>query len=309
MCIFSRPIELVFGTRILCSSLTDARHSTVYQMAYQAQVDVAMVLPVPVRPGMGDDALSFVDLSNYEEFFDDLDRCFPPRVVLIHGKNGGYGGKRIEQPRPKLLVHSIGNYIASYVPSFDDFDRLEECFRLPAAAWETLPDYSQYGFAVFQLQPGKEKKKIHPIAYHYPPAHPGELFFPTAHLHEGGRATALADFDHSLYAQTPDSDRYRTVYDWEDSIDLPRSRMNVAKINGLLRETYRVRRLMLKGVFPNADLVLKAPDPASHNHVDYQTEARLARVPLDLGPSLRWGRFRDLALGTVNPGSSSAGRY
>jgi hypothetical protein len=302
MCIFSRPVDLVGSTRILVSSMKDGRHATIYQMAYEARADVAMILPVPVRPGIGDDALSFVDLSIYRDFFDELDRCCYPVTERPPGGGGGYGGERSPAPRPKLVVHEVGDFIASYVPSMDEFGRLEECFRLPAAAWETLPDYSSFGFAVFQLQPGAELRETHPLAYHYPPAKPGELYFPTAHLHEGGPANARARFDHALYAQPYKQHPNLESSSWDFSPILPGRKMDLVKSKGLLSGDRRVGRLLLEGNFPNADLVMGIAESDGPAWRSPPIHGRLARVPWDMGDTIGWPLFQVF-------GGSITGRY
>jgi hypothetical protein len=81
MCIFSQLINHVGSTRILAADLGQAVHATAYQMAFRAPEPVAMILPVPVLRGSGDEALTFVDLAGHD-FFKDLARCFPrPRCI------------------------------------------------------------------------------------------------------------------------------------------------------------------------------------------------------------------------------------
>jgi hypothetical protein len=63
-----------------------------------------------------------------------------------------------------------------------------------------VPHYADYGFAVFQFQPGK--KTVHPMAMRFPTRAPDQLFFPTVHVHDG-RYKPKATFDHALYYQTP----------------------------------------------------------------------------------------------------------
>ena len=89
MCMFSQPIGHVGSTRILVTALGDSVHATVYRMSYEAPEAVAMILPVPVLKGTGDDAITFVDLSDCRDFFPQLDLCFPPPP---RGRgDGGYG--------------------------------------------------------------------------------------------------------------------------------------------------------------------------------------------------------------------------
>src|SRR3954471_23826674 len=115
MCIFSQPVDHVGSTRIFVSDLGHDVHGTAYQMAFRAPEPVAMILPVPVLKGTGDDALAFIDLGGYPKFFDDLDRCFPTPPSLGKWRGGGYGVGDVGELR-RLAVHEVGDYVASYVP-------------------------------------------------------------------------------------------------------------------------------------------------------------------------------------------------
>ena len=71
MCCFSGPVRSVSATDIFARSEADGRQSLVYSMRLDAERDVAMVLPLPVAAGTGEDGVRFVDLSAYEDFFAD----------------------------------------------------------------------------------------------------------------------------------------------------------------------------------------------------------------------------------------------
>ena len=74
----------------------------------------------------------------------------------------------------------------------DDWDRLDERFRIPPSIFDALPAYRDFGFAVFKLQvTGRESesglfpekpatKTFHPMAFEFPRADPDRLFFPTS---------------------------------------------------------------------------------------------------------------------------------
>src|SRR5437899_1303322 len=85
-------------------------------------------------------------------------RCFPePRTSGAF--NLGIGAA----PAPKLKVRTVGNFSASFVPTVKDFGRLDERFRLPEGTWEALPDYKDFGFAVFKLD--QNVRQVHPMAF------------------------------------------------------------------------------------------------------------------------------------------------
>lgn len=169
-----------------------------------------MVLPLPVPPGTDPAAVSFVDLSLYPEFFEHLDGAFPPVMEAWRPTRGASHGQR--QERTTLPVQRMGRFSASYVPSISEFERLDERFRLPAARWDELPDYGDWGFAVLALLPGSARRTLeparalvegasvhmHPAALSFPTRDPARVFFPTVHLHDGD-VPSHAQFDHALF--------------------------------------------------------------------------------------------------------------
>jgi len=230
MCCFSSSVERVAGTQIFARPLGE-RQILVYSMNIQAQEDVAMILPLPVPPGSSEDALQFINLQDYPELFGHLGRGFTDPQVA----RGGVSRGLVPQPARLLEVHQVGQFEASYVPTVADFGRLDPRFRLPTAVFDTLPQYRDWGFAVFKLRlsqdfphpppfappkqswldrlrgkvpaaPSAEKPRaavpheIHPMAFSFPRRHSAELFFPTVHVHDG-KVHAEAEFDHTLYCQ------------------------------------------------------------------------------------------------------------
>ena len=278
------PIDHVGSTQIFVSGLSDEEHATVYRMAYRAPEAVAMILPIPVRRGGAEDAVTFVDLGECRDFFELLDRCYPRPPE--DSKPGGYGGR---PRRPPLAVHENGDYVASYVPSIGDFDRLDPRFRLPATAWGDLPDYGGHGFAVIQLKPGKDPLSVQPIAYRYPPEVPHELFFPTVHLHDGEGVGARARYEHVLYAQPFRQHPNVRVSGWEPQATSPRWAMDLSRTEGLVAPDRYLSRVRLQGEAPNADLVL---DPRQR---EASLTARPVRVPWILDERLGWSMFQKLS--------------
>ncbi len=207
MCIFTGRVSHLGGTKIFARlTVNDADEIAqylVYSMSVSTDSEVAMILPLPVSSQV-EDALDFIPLNGYPEFFEDMEKGFPtPIVGLGKGIVGDAGSTRI-----KLEVQSVGDFIASFVPTLADFDRLDARFRLPAATWNQLPQYSDWGFAVFQLkespagQPSANgtARRIHPMAFQFPTEMDEGLYFPTLHIHDG-QVNASAEFDHTLYFQ------------------------------------------------------------------------------------------------------------
>lgn len=180
----------VSGTQIFARGLPDGRQFLVYSMHYASPVELAMVLPLPTPPRSAEDAVAFIDLSGYPDFFESLAGGFP--------RHPDSEGMTLSARSRTLEVHSVGSFEASFVPTQKDFARLDERFRLPEGAFERLPQYRDYGFAVFKLKQGRQE--VHPMAFSFPRRKPDELFFPTVHVHDGTVAEQAA-FDHVLYCQ------------------------------------------------------------------------------------------------------------
>lgn len=139
MCCFSRPVKAVAKTRILSRASTEGRQFLVYSMALDANEDLAMILPIPVCTDCGEDAIRFINLQSYENFFGDAESCFPLHVPA----RGAATGRRRDTT---LKVEQVGNLEASFVPSPDDFGRLDERFRLPRQLWDQLTPLQELRF-------------------------------------------------------------------------------------------------------------------------------------------------------------------
>ncbi len=224
------PAVRVTATNIFARMLSPTEQGLAYSMTLATDLELAMILPLPVVPGSGDDAVRFVDLSAHAAMFVELSQLFvePQRK----------GGISLFQRKPTLAVHTVGNFIASYVPTRADFARVDARFRMPDAAFDAVPAYADYGFAVFQLAAGDHA--IHPMGLAFPTRDPARLFFPTVHVHDGV-ARARAKFDHALYYQAS------TPVD-SQSWDTP-----ATDYVGLVDRAARVARRTIRGRHANAD--------------------------------------------------------
>src|SRR5437588_251938 len=148
MCCFSRKVDVVADTNIFARVSQDGRQFLVYSMRFKAGEDLAMILPIPVPKDSPDDAVKFINLEKYAAFFDDLRKGFPQRKD--DSRAPATGGVK-DGPKP-LPVVEVGSFVASFVPAIKDFSRLDERFRLPEGVWEKLPQYKEFGFAVFKLK-------------------------------------------------------------------------------------------------------------------------------------------------------------
>jgi len=249
MCCFSRRVEEVKNTRIFARMGAKGRQVLVYQMALEAKEDLAMVLPIPVVKGTGEDGVTFFDLSKYAALFADLALLFP----MPKSAGNPFGEVSRGVGTAKLKVQSVGAYDASFVPRVADFSRLDERFRLPAGVWDEVPGYADFGFAVFKLKP--VHGEVHPMAFAFPTATPGQVFFPTLHIHDG-EVHDKEVFDHTLYLQ---AERGPVRGGWEESPGLPVTRVKCGLTHGMVWPEQHVYRNVMRGKFANGDVVVDLP--------------------------------------------------
>ena len=191
------PSIRVSSTNIYARMVSPGVQVLAYGMNIKLRDPVAMILPLPVAAGSGEDAVKFIDLQKHPKMFEVLAAMFEFPQQLA--RKGGISFSLVAAPR-RLVVHDIGSFIASYVPTRADFSRLDPRFRVPDVLFDAVPAYNDYGFAVFQLAPGKVT--VHPMAFTFPTRVPDKLYFPTVHVHDG-RFKPTAKFDHALYYQHP----------------------------------------------------------------------------------------------------------
>ncbi len=250
MCIFSQPVQHVSKTCIYARGVA-AEQILVYSMDVAATGDLAMILPVPIAKGSGEDALRFIDLSKYPAFFGDLRKAFPPEfAAMSYGAVPGFA-----PPPAPLRVHRVGSFEASFVPTIADFGRLDPRFQLSPEIWLRLPQYADWGFAVFQLRPKTEPESVHPMAFAFCRRDPGELFFPTLHVHDGA-VHDLAGFDHELYCQTPT----KLGPAWRENDRALGYFVDAVRVPDLIDWHANGWRQVMNGQLPNQDVLLQAAD-------------------------------------------------
>jgi len=266
MCCFSQPVELVADTNIFARSDND-RQFLVYSMSYAAPSELAMVLPLPVPPNPSEDAVRFINLHPYPTFFDDMSSGFPLRMVYPRG----IGAKAISLDAPKLRVHDVGDFEASFVPQIGDFNRLDERFRIPLDVWDRLPAYHDYGFAIFKLKASSSRwfagaiqklfggsvhkpRRVHPMAFNFPRRNPELLYFPTVHVHDR-EVRSYATFDHMLYCQ-PGAMMEKYLQRWERSWRVASAFMDVERSEGIVDSNQYCLRLPLEGRLQNKDTLV-----------------------------------------------------
>src|SRR5262245_11392401 len=250
MCCFSRDVKLVADTNIFARASKDNRQYLVYSMRIDAGEELAMILPIPVPKNSPDDAVTFINLEKYPNFFDEMRLGFPePRAAGSLG--GAKDAPKVKEDKP-LKVVEVGSFEASFVPAIKDFRRLDERFRLPTEVWDKLPQYKDYGFAVFKLKKGAQK--VHPMAFEFPRADAKSLFFPTVHIHDG-KVHPKAGFDHTLYCQTSSGETL-PMTDWKESFGLAQQFMKIDLAKGLVDGESHCHMRTIRGTQKNEDVLV-----------------------------------------------------
>jgi hypothetical protein len=264
MCCFSGIVRHVSATRIFARAVPGgASQFLAYAARLDFDEDLAMVLPLPTPAGSREDAVRFVDLSAAPRLFEELDALFP---VSAGAPEALRSAPQPAAPKAPLVVHRVGAFDASFVPSRRDFERLDPQFQLPLTVWASFAAYDDWGFAVFKLRapPGRRgllarlwspppsPAALHPMGLEFPRRDPDALFFPTVHVHDG-RVRPGAEFDHVLYAQL-DHDARSAPDDWEVS-GLTASAVPDALAPFVDAEA-RVVRTTMRGLLPNRDVIV-----------------------------------------------------
>lgn len=206
MCIFARPIDSVTNTQLFARIADKNSQFLVYSMNYQSPERNAIILPIPIARPASEAAVRFIDLSQYPKFFSDLMNNFP-EVWYKSASDGSVDSK--------LQVQEVGNYLATFVPSQADFERLSPLFRLDEGIWRQIPQYKDYGYVVFQLS--ENQSESHPMAFQFPSAMP-HIYFPTFHIHDN-QIHDFEEFDHTLFLQDKRLDDAAGDYQNRDILD------------------------------------------------------------------------------------------
>lgn len=281
MCCFSAK-TVVHGTRIFARKIAPDRQVLAYQMQYSAEAPTAMILPLPVALPAREDSVRFRDLKSYPELFDALERGFPepaPSRSIFSGE-----AKGVAAAAPPLAVHEVGDFIASFVPSVGDFDRVDPRFVISQDVWARIPAYRDYGFAVFQLK--ELSGAPHPMAFEFDTRMRAAVFFPTVHIHDG-TVHAKDEFDHALYVQEASFDGRVASYDGPDHVDAhtgfvrssgeARAFVDAERAGSLVDGSLLVHKATLRGLLPNQD--------TTYDFASIATRAGAGYGRCDVGPN------------------------
>jgi hypothetical protein len=194
MCIILSKVNKVSNTKIYVSpDEENARQITIYSNEVATRTKNAMILPVP-----NPESIELLDLSKYSKFFEDCDNCFVRIPTLSLTRS--YNLPHMYATSSILPVVQVGSYMASIVPSFDDFVRIDtSVFDIDDTLLSMLAkNYREgFGFIVCLLKEGSHT--YHPFAYTHRMKNPNRLFIPTRHYHPGETNT-YADWDHTIYS-------------------------------------------------------------------------------------------------------------
>lgn len=225
---FSGNISNVSNTRIFARGTDQGTQYLVYQFDYKADNDLALIVPLPTPLGSASDAVRFIDLSGYPDFFEALANGFPVTRALPHAPSN-----------PSGIID--GSFLASRA----DFSRLDEKYRLADEMWDRVPEYGDYGFAVFKLS--GDAQTVPPLAIEFPTRSQHLLYFPTVKLQQG-TFEENAYFDHDIYCQGQ--------VGWLRSYDVAQAFVDVARAQGTVDGNQRIERFTVLGVHPNSDIVV-----------------------------------------------------
>lgn len=234
-------------------------------MHYESHEATAMILPLPVALPANEASVRWRNLKDYPDLFDDLERGFP--MIQRHS---GSKGLTATAAAP-LAVHDVGDYIASFVPRVDDFARLDPRFSIGKDVWSAIPEYADYGFAVFQLK--ELQGSTHPIAFEFQTRLNDALYFPTVHIHDGTVHEKDA-FDHVLYLQEATFDASAGDYEgpgkvdestnWVRSQGKASAYVDDKRALGLVTGNLLLHKTTMMGMLPNKDtFVGTSPKPTA----------------------------------------------
>jgi hypothetical protein len=259
MCCFSAPTD-VHETRIFARLTSQDTQTLVYQMRYSSAQPTAMILPLPVALPAGESSVQWTSLKDDPAFFAELANGFPELETRSwFPSKSATAGVEVSV----LPVHEVGDFVASFVPSLADFSRVDARFVLSKDVWSAIPEYGDYGFAVFQLK--NLSGSPHPIAFTFRTRLRDAAYFPTVHIHDG-TVHREDTFDHALYLQDARFDAKAGDYKGPTSVDsntgFVRSKnatssfADIPRASGILDGALLLHRRTISGLFANKDTIV-----------------------------------------------------
>jgi len=253
MCLFNESVEEVHNTSLFaCLNNARNRQLLIYSNSVENSNKYnAMVLPVP-----NPHTITLHDMTSASKFFPDLEKCFKPPASYARS----LGAKHFDA-NSKLVVHDVGSYLISIVPSINDFSRLRTetfDFNLSENLKTFLAHYDHnFGYLVCRLKMGNVGYS--PIAYSHNVLTPNELFYPTTHYHSDKAVVFYdgmeGDWDHNIYA--PNMEFVNMPVDSIDKAYVNPYFGNI-KIGFDFPNQYNaINRVVVTGNHPNRDVIIR----------------------------------------------------
>lgn len=193
MGIFSTPVRVASTFNFFARANADHQFLAC-NFRYEADAPFTLFLPLPTPSDAPANAVRFINLSGYDEFFSDLRRGFP-NLTRDTGKQS-FTDRLREKVRDWLDLDTTQIEFA-FFPNRTVLANMREHWPVSDAVWSDLEPYADCGLVGLKLEAGANR--LPPIAFEFPRRNPDELTFPTAH---NLPPTAAAHLRHALYAQT-----------------------------------------------------------------------------------------------------------
>jgi len=112
------PQVQVSATNIFARMLQPGVQALAYGMNLDSKQAVAMVLPLPVAPGSGEDAVTFVDLTQHPRMFEGWQMMFEaPPLQMRKGRSPSISRQRLWARRSLPSASISANFRSSLVSS------------------------------------------------------------------------------------------------------------------------------------------------------------------------------------------------
>src|SRR5260370_28269270 len=100
---------MVPDTNIFAREGKDGRHYLVYSMKVASDEPLAMILPIPTPKSAAEDAVTFINLEKYPNFFDEMQAGVP-----VKQSRNSLSGAAQNRAEPELKVVEGRRFIASF---------------------------------------------------------------------------------------------------------------------------------------------------------------------------------------------------
>lgn len=254
MCIIIDRINSVSNTQLFCGLNQDkTKQLTIYGNDVDSVGLNAMVLPVP-----NPDSIEFHDLTDYEDFFIDCNRCFynPNRTFSKNNINYSCNYNN------NLRVFHVGSYQVSVAYGIRDIDRINTgVFNISNNLKSMLSRFysaSHFGFIICTLKQGNHK--YHPLAYSHN-VYKNKPFLPSMHYHvsggnNSGYHSVADDWDHDIYLYNmKPSDKIKTMNSCKKVWDNQTPFKDKLEFN--LGNCTEFHKITIEGSHPNIDVICK----------------------------------------------------